>query len=97
MALLTGGVAQGDRQMRFAQADGTEKHDVGVVFEEGEAAVMLLEVTQAELNQLSLELPRRPKILENVVQKIAPPKTQPPANEAKLSNNGRTRVNEKGS
>jgi transposase len=37
------------------------------------------------LAHLGLDLPRRPRILENVVQKIDPPKMQPAANQAKPS------------
>jgi len=37
------------------------------------------------LAHLGLDLPRRPHILENVVQKIASEKVQPPANQAKPS------------
>jgi transposase len=36
------------------------------------------------LAQLGLDLPRAPKLVEKVVPKIAPPKTQPPANQAPL-------------
>jgi len=71
-----------------------ELHSMDVVLPTKEAGEVRLRVVAKPekplaqlLAHLGLQLPRVPKIIENVVQKIAPSKTQPIANQAKLSIN----------